>query len=110
MWTTHVDESGAEHNAWLVEAEGDYPEATGITVAAKVGQLIVSDESDDAIRYFVVDAPAETVAKASALADSDRPGGNASTEDFTAYRLAHGYSADELEGLSRNDLRDLPDR
>jgi hypothetical protein len=40
----------------------------------------------------------------------DRPNPNGSTADWKAYRLAHGYAEAELEGLSRNALRDLADR
>jgi hypothetical protein len=42
--------------------------------------------------------------------DDDRPAGNASTEDWYAYRLAHGYTEAKLEGLGRDELRDLKDR
>ena len=42
--------------------------------------------------------------------EDDRPAGNASQPDWHAYRLSHGYTAEELEGLGRNDLRDLDDR
>lgn len=42
--------------------------------------------------------------------DPDRPGGNASTEDWRAYRLNHGYTEAELADYGRDDLRDLEDR
>lgn len=38
--------------------------------------------------------------------DVDRPGGNASLEEWQGYALAHGMTEDEIEGVSRNDLRD----
>lgn len=42
--------------------------------------------------------------------DEDRPGGNASEDDWRTYRLANGYTEEDLEGMGRNDLRDLKDR
>jgi len=44
------------------------------------------------------------------LEDPDRPSGNSSGEEWATYRLAHGYEAVEIEGLGRNELRDLEDR
>lgn len=45
-----------------------------------------------------------------AAAIMERPAGNASEQAWRDYRLAHGYSEYELEGLGRNDLRNLEDR
>jgi hypothetical protein len=38
--------------------------------------------------------------------DSDVPAGNASLEDWQDYARAQGASDDDLDGKSRNDLRD----
>jgi hypothetical protein len=40
----------------------------------------------------------------------DRPSGNSSEDEWRTYRLAHGYTEDELAGLGRNKLRELEDR
>lgn len=37
----------------------------------------------------------------------DKPAGNASIEAWQDYALAQGKSADDLEGLTRNQIRDL---
>lgn len=42
--------------------------------------------------------------------EDDRPGGNASTDDWYAWRLANGYTEEELEGLGRDALKDLADK
>jgi hypothetical protein len=42
--------------------------------------------------------------------DPDRPAGNASEDEWREYRLAHGYTEDELADKGRNDMRDLEDR
>lgn len=36
----------------------------------------------------------------------EQPAGNASLDDWRAYALTQGATEDDLEGLSRNDLRD----
>jgi len=38
---------------------------------------------------------------------SDKPAGNASLEDWTAYALANGHSEAELKGLKRDDVKAL---
>lgn len=38
--------------------------------------------------------------------DREPPAGNASEEDWREYRRSQGYSDAELEGKSRNELRD----
>lgn len=37
----------------------------------------------------------------------DKPAGNAGLDEWTAYARSQGVSDDDLEGLSRNDVRDL---
>jgi hypothetical protein len=37
----------------------------------------------------------------------EQPAGNASRDDWRAYALTQGATEDEVEDLSRNDLRDL---
>ena len=37
----------------------------------------------------------------------EEPAGNASKEAWLAYALAHGYTAEGLEGRTRDELRDL---
>lgn len=36
-----------------------------------------------------------------------KPAGNASREDWEAYALENGRTAEDLEGLGRNEIRDL---
>lgn len=43
-------------------------------------------------------------------ADSDRPSGNASAEEWRGFRTSQGYKDSELSELTRNELRDLSDR
>ena len=38
---------------------------------------------------------------------ADKPAGNASLEDWTAYALANGHSEAELKGLKRDDVKAL---
>jgi hypothetical protein len=52
-------------------------------------------------------APEEKVTE---TPEDDRPAGNASGPVWHEYRLAHGYTAEELEGMGRDALRDLADR
>jgi hypothetical protein len=39
--------------------------------------------------------------------EDGRPAGNASAEEWEAYALANGRTAEELQGLGRNEIRDL---
>jgi hypothetical protein len=39
--------------------------------------------------------------------EDDKPKGNASTDEWTAYALAHGKTEEDLQGLSRDDIRNL---
>ena len=49
------------------------------------------------------DAPAEAVAPE---AGGGLPKGNASLQEWQAYALAHGLTAEELEPLTRDQIRD----
>lgn len=40
----------------------------------------------------------------------EAPARNASTDEWRDYRLAHGYTDGDVDGMSRDDLRDLEDR
>lgn len=46
-------------------------------------------------------------APSEAPAADGRPAGNASREDWEAYALDNGRTAEDLEGLGRNEIRDL---
>jgi hypothetical protein len=40
---------------------------------------------------------------------NDRPAGNASRDEWESYALANGKTTDDLDGLGRNEIRDLFD-
>lgn len=79
-------------------------EAHTLEEAAEVGFLGVEIDETPNEAYTVAAFTTRTVE------DDDRPLGNASTDEWHEYRLAHGYTAVELADLGRNDLRDLADR
>jgi hypothetical protein len=118
-WVKHTTPDGIELDGWQVEAVGDYPEVLPVTIQATVGQVIVADHDDEGNpSYFVIDGPVVERTEEEVLADlaaeaeepHGKPGGNDSAEDWFTYRNTHGYTVEELEGLNRNDLRDLEDR
>jgi hypothetical protein len=51
-------------------------------------------------------APAEPSDGLGTLTNPEQPKGNASLEEWTAYATASGMTADELEGLTRDQIRD----
>jgi len=91
-----VDDEAEESSD--AEASED-SEADSETTEEVVEGSGVEEESEEETE----EAPAEAV-------DEDRPLGNSGTEEWYAYRLTHGYAAEELEALGRNELRDLADR
>lgn len=44
---------------------------------------------------------------AGAIVSDEAPAGNASRDEWEAYALSTGRTEDDLEGLSRNEIRDL---
>lgn len=44
---------------------------------------------------------------AEAIVSDEAPAGNASRDEWEAYALSTGRTEDDLEGLSRNEIRDL---
>lgn len=52
-------------------------------------------------------AESEHTAQDSFDLSADKPAGNASTEDWHAYAIAQGKSEAELDGLKRDEIRDL---
>lgn len=52
-------------------------------------------------------APAGSDSGAGEGAGDGRPAGNASAEEWEAYALANGKTAEDLQGLGRNEIRDL---
>jgi hypothetical protein len=55
----------------------------------------------------VLAEPAEPSDGLGTLASVEQPKGNASLEEWTAYATASGMTADELEGLNRDEIRAL---
>lgn len=60
------------------------------------------------------DEPVVTILPAPAVVDVpapvshvEKPAGNAGLDEWTAYAHSQGATDDDLEGLSRNDVRDL---
>lgn len=53
------------------------------------------------------ESPAETVPPASGSVE--RPAGNASTEAWAEYAVAQGFAEEQLEGLGRDQIRELVD-
>jgi hypothetical protein len=49
----------------------------------------------------------ERTAEPEQPAGDDKPAGNASLEDWQAYARSQGMADADLEGMSRNELRDL---
>ena len=77
-----------------------------VTYRTRSGSLVTSSR---ALRAKVLGTDPTSLADAVDVVD-DRPAGNASTDDWRTYRLAHGYTVDEVDGLGRDGLRDLEDR
>jgi hypothetical protein len=89
-----------------------------LPAVGKVGDVVDIDDEQAARlaerRYvtYVDDEPIITQGPAQVTTDEDpdRPAGNASEDEWREYRLAHGYTEDELADKGRNDMRDLEDR
>lgn len=91
-------------------AASDYPKyltRKGVTRTAN------SLEAETRLRFdgfkpLPADAPAPAVTvDGSGGEKAPEPGGNASRDEWHAHRLAEGYGPDDLEGLTRDALRDL---
>jgi len=78
-------------------------------VVEEVVEETASETTEEASPEETGDSESETVVEEAVVAD-DRPNDNGSTADWKTYRLAYGYAEAELEGLTRNALRDLADR
>lgn len=65
---------------------------------------------EDSAAVEVEEAPKAKAKKAKAEVVIERPSGNAKGDVWRDYRLANGYTEEELEGKGRNELRDLEDR
>lgn len=84
----------------LLRRYHDTPE--GSPAGADGGQAdAATDETTDAATDETADEDADEAT------DEDAPAGNASKEEWAAYRQAHdGLTAEEADGMSRDDLRD----
>lgn len=75
------------------------------------GGLLPADADEDHVAVLleegmIVEGGDLPIGKLS-IEDDDRPGGNASLDEWHAYALAHGQTDEDLEGKSRNEIRDL---
>lgn len=84
------------------------------------GATLPDDVSDEAIEHHLnlgmiaeqkaaeaaLTEPAEPADGLGTLTNPEQPKGNASLEEWTAYATASGMTADELEGLTRDQIRD----
>ena len=91
----------------LMEEYGHTDEVDSLAEGKRVEDGDTVDESGATAPGF---GDEEITEEGQVVEDEDRPGGNASTDDWHAYRLAHGYSEEELDGLGRDELKDLDDR
>lgn len=92
----------------LLRRYHDTPE--GSPAGADGGQAdAATDETTDAATDETTDEATDeaTDETADEATDEDAPAGNASKEEWAAYRQAHdGLTAEEADGMSRDDLRD----
>ena len=65
--------------------------------------------TSDANAKAAADDDTAVVADDAVVVDENRPSGNASAEEWRAYRLSQGRTPDEVDNLGRNELRDLAD-
>lgn len=66
------------------------------------GGLLPDDADTDHVAQLV-----DTGMVAAAGESDDKPAGNASREEWEAYAVANGKTAEEMAEMSRNDIRDL---
>jgi hypothetical protein len=80
----------------------------GVDGGVKVGDVVDVDDENGA-RYCELGYATPVVADEEPpveLRADDLPAGNASREDWEAYALSHGKTAEDLEGLGRDAIRD----
>lgn len=61
-------------------------------------------------RHEGTDTPVDETTASSVPVDettTELPGGNASRDEWETYALAHGRTAEDLDGLKRDEIRDL---
>lgn len=73
------------------------------------GIIAPADEADEAFIDDPGPLPDPDVDRGSTPPSAEKPGANASRDDWEAYALSAGKTADELDGLGRNQIRDLFD-
>lgn len=87
----------------------DAPDDTALWGFALLGES-ADVHKDDLERFDRLNAPFASepvpLPKAITQSDDEAPAGNASLEDWQEYARSQGASDDDLEGKSRNDLRD----
>lgn len=109
-----VNEEGVEQHALLgarVQVHEDdldrfdrFNAPGGLERVAESGPELVGLEGDEAV---LPAGPSERVDQPQdAAAEGDQPAGNASLETWRAYARTQGATDADLEGLSRNDIRD----
>lgn len=115
--TTPVkDFTGTVVGVSFTHGAGETDDPTALAYFARHGYTTSGKEDED-----IVPAPTATVedeaptqeapdeADAGPVEDGPavRPAGNASKQAWYEFALASGFSADELDGLDRNELREL---
>lgn len=76
-------------------------------LAAQPGELATSTGSTPAPGAEMTGGSTEPADGLGTLASVEQPKGNASEAEWKAYATASGMTAEELEGLSRDDVRAL---
>lgn len=109
--TTPVkDFTGTVVGVQFTDGAGDTDNPTALSYFRRHGYTVGEDTeaSEDKTPETPVN---EDVSVAEETTDEDtpvvKPAGNASKQAWYEYALANGFDADELDGLDRNELRDL---
>jgi hypothetical protein len=70
------------------------------------GRVVERDRADPLMDRSTRWERADGAEEKTVGSELERPSGNASTEEWRAYAVTAGMDADEVEGLSRNEIRE----
>ena len=103
--------TGTVVNVQFTDGVGETDNPTALAYFARHGYTIGGEEQNTDPAPADTPADAETDADETEEHDKDtpvmRPAGNASKQAWYDYALATGLSEDDLDGLDRNEIRDL---
>lgn len=104
-WRDVADDKAAswEKAGWLSEKPSDFKDTDSLEEGTKVGEGYVAPSVPKNEDPTPAVPENEDPTPASEL---DAPASNASTDDWKRYALGQGATEDDLEGQSRNEIRE----